>query len=262
MEIFAFFMNFLELPVKVFHDKVDIIDSRYSLCKDATMKPVTDNILNCISKEGDNMVSGVSSNTYTSSTSKASETTEAVSTTSTEAVAENKTETAAVYEKSDATATDNQKDNSAIVAKLKADQESRLDSLKSLVEKMFTKQGETFKWANVNNEDIMNDSEFWNSIREGKFEVDEATVLQAQEDISEDGYWGVNQTSDRLLDFAKALTGGDASKIDLMRESIQKGFDEAKKLWGGELPELSRKTLDATMEKLDKWAAEATGETK
>ena len=64
----------------------------------------------------------------------------------------------------------------------------------------------------------------------------------------------MNQTSDRLVDFAKALTGGDSSKIESMRSAIKKGFEEAKKLWGGELPEISQKTYDATMKKLDEWA--------
>lgn len=199
------------------------------------------------------MISGVSNSTYTTTTAAASTDTKAV-----EKVKEATDDTAAVYEKSDADSVSSagnvKKDNSAIVAKLKADQESRLSSLKSLVEKLITKQGQSFAWANASGEDLMNDSEFWNAIRTGNFEVDEETAAQAREDISEDGYWGVKQTSDRLVDFAKALTGGDSSKIEDMREAIKKGFDEAKKLWGGELPEISKQTYDATMEKLDQWA--------
>lgn len=202
------------------------------------------------------MISGVSNSTYTTATVAASTDTKA-----TEKVKEATDDTAAVYEKSDADSVSSagnvKKDNSAIVAKLKADQESRLSSLKSLVEKLITKQGQSFAWANASGEDLMNDSEFWNAIRTGNFEVDEETAAQAREDISEDGYWGVKQTSDRLVDFAKALTGGDSSKIEDMREAIKKGFDEAKKLWGGELPEISKQTYDATMEKLDQWAKEA-----
>lgn len=202
------------------------------------------------------MISGVSNSTYTTTTAAASTDTKAV-----EKVKEATDDTAAVYEKSDADSVSSagnvKKDNSAIVAKLKADQESRLSSLKSLVEKLITKQGQSFAWANASGEDLMNDSEFWNAIRTGNFEVDEETAAQAREDISEDGYWGVKQTSDRLVDFAKALTGGDSSKIEDMREAIKKGFDEAKKLWGGELPEISKQTYDATMEKLDQWAKEA-----
>lgn len=196
------------------------------------------------------MIQGVSNTTYTpAATDKTAATAANTAATKTD-------DTAAVYEKSTETGSDKTKstDRSAIVAQLKADQEARLNSLKSLVEKVITKQGQTFAWANSSNEDLLNDSSFWNAIRTGNFTVDAETAAQAQADIADDGYWGVNQTSDRLVDFAKALTGGDSSKIESMRSAIKKGFDEAKKLWGGELPEISQKTYDATMKKLDEWA--------
>lgn len=200
------------------------------------------------------MINGVSGSTYTTATAAAANTTATAA-----AAAEKKADdTAAVYEKSNESAkTSGKQDNSAIVAKLKADADARMSSLKSLVEKLFTKQGQTFAWANATNTDLMNDSSFWNAIRTGEYQVDEETAAQAQKDISEDGYWGVKQTSDRMVDFAKALTGGDSSQIEKMRSAIKKGFEEAKKLWGGELPEISQKTYDATMKKLDQWAEEA-----
>ena len=40
------------------------------------------------------------------------------------------------------------------------------------------------------------------------------THSAGQKDIAEDGYWGVEKTSDRILDFAKALSGGDKDKAD------------------------------------------------
>lgn len=200
------------------------------------------------------MIQGVSNSTYTT-TAATTSTTAATASSTTET---KMNDTAAVYEKSSDTAsTTISKDNSAIVAKLKADSEANIASLKSLVEKLFTKQGQTFAWANSTSEDLMNDSSFWNAIRTGNFEADAETIAQAQADIAEDGYWGVEQTSDRMVDFAKALTGGDSSKIEEMRDAIKQGFEEAKKLWGGELPEISQKTYEATMEKLDKWAEEA-----
>ncbi len=53
----------------------------------------------------------------------------------------------------------------------------------------------------------------------------------AQADIAEDGYWGVEQTSDRILDFAKALSGDDPDKADAMLEAFKKGFEQATKSW-------------------------------
>lgn len=168
-----------------------------------------------------------------------------------------KAEVAAVYEKTEEKVDSSKKTytkDTDLIQKLKADADARVAQLKSLVEKLISKQSSTFSVAN------MTEGEFWNTIREGKFEVDEATRKKAQEDISEDGYWGVKQTSERMLSFAKALTGGDPSKAEEMRAAIQKGFKEAEKLWGGELPEISAKTYDAVMKGIDEWIAGAKTE--
>jgi len=86
-------------------------------------------------------------------------------------------------------------------------------------------------------------------------EVDEETKLQAQKDIAEDGYWGVKQTSERTLDFAKALSGGDPAKADLMLEAYKKGFEAAEKAFGGEgkLPQISYDTYDAVIKGFEAW---------
>ena len=83
--------------------------------------------------------------------------------------------------------------------------------------------------------------------------VDQDTILQAQKDIADDGYWGVEQTSDRILDFAKALSGGDSSKAEELLNSFKKGFDQATKAWGDKLPDISQGTYDAVVEKFQKW---------
>lgn len=140
----------------------------------------------------------------------------------------------------------NGKVNGDVIAKLKADADARLSQLKSLVEQLISKQGKV-------NENASIWSQFREGILDGSITVDEATAKQAAEDISEDGYWGVKQTSERILDFAKALTGNDPNKAEAMREAIQKGFKEAAKLWGDELPEISQKTYDAVMKGIDDW---------
>ena len=166
-------------------------------------------------------------------------------------------ETGVVYEPSNATATDAAKaakkytPNTELINKLKADAEARTSQLKSLVEKLMSGQGNAIGTAD----------DMWAFLRTGNFTVDAATKAQAQADIAEDGYWGVEATSDRILDFAKALTGGDPDKIEEMRDAFEKGFKQATKTWGGELPEISQKTYDATMAKFDAWANEANGTT-
>lgn len=162
-----------------------------------------------------------------------------------------------VYEPSKETtqtsAKKNAKVDSETIAKLKADADQRLSQLKGIVEQLITKQGKTSETVSIW-------SQFRQGILDGTITVDEATAKQAQEDISEDGYWGVKQTSERILDFAKALTGGDSSKVEDIRKAIEKGFSEAAKLWGDELPEISQKTHDAVMKGLDEWAKQSTEE--
>ena len=76
----------------------------------------------------------------------------------------------------------------------------------------------------------------------------------AQEAISENGYWGVKQTSQRIVAFGKALVGGDPSRVEEMRDAFIKGYEAATKGWGSALPEISRKTYDAVMKLFDEWA--------
>ena len=140
------------------------------------------------------------------------------------------------------------KQNAELVAKLKADADKHTAQLKSLVEKMMLKQaGASDKYQSI-----------WEFLASGDYTVDPEVAAQAKEDISEDGYWGVEQTSERIISFAKALTGGDPSKIAEMRKAFEKGFSEATKSWGKKLPEISQKTYDAVMTKFDAWEQENT----
>jgi len=142
------------------------------------------------------------------------------------------------------------------IAKLKADADARFSQLRGIVEQLIMKQSKASETVSIW-------EQFKNGVLDGSITVDPATAKQAEEDISEDGYWGVKQTSERILDFAKAISGGDPNKAEEMREAIKKGYESAADLWGGELPELSQKTYDAVMKGIDEWKeqenAAATG---
>lgn len=161
-------------------------------------------------------------------------------------------ESGVVYEKSSDTAakTTGKTSNSAIVSKLKADAEQRTSQMRSLVEKMMTQQGSTIGKAD----------DMWSFLAGGKFTVDAATKAQAQADIAEDGYWGVEQTSDRILDFAKALSGNDPDKADELLEAFKKGYQKATGTWGKQLPDISSRTYDAVVKKFDDWKNGTTTE--
>lgn len=136
--------------------------------------------------------------------------------------------------------------NAAIVAQLKADAEQRAAQLQSIVQQILSKQGNSYGQA----------TDMWQFLASGDYTVDAATKAQAQADIADDGYWGVNKTSDRILDFAKALSGGDPDKMEEMRKAFEKGFKEATSSWGKDLPSISNSTYDAVMDKFDKYAEE------
>ena len=157
---------------------------------------------------------------------------------------------AAVYEKSSddkSLTTDNYKksDRTALIQQLKADQEKMISNLMDIVMKTISGQGSTFA--------IATQDDMWKFLAEGKYTADEETVKKAQEDISEDGYWGVNQTSDRIVDFAIALSGGDSSKAEVLLDAFKKGYEQATGTWGKDLPDISSKTYDAVLDKFEQW---------
>lgn len=127
-------------------------------------------------------------------------------------------------------------ERSNLVAKLQSDQEARQNQLMNLVQQLFNKQATTYGQS----------SDMWSFLASGKFTVDAATKAQAQADIAEDGYYGVKQTSERMFEFAMALTGGDVDKMKEMQAAVEKGYKQAEKTWGGNLPDISKQTLDAT----------------
>lgn len=154
-------------------------------------------------------------------------------------------DTAAVYEKSDSTEVPKKsyKTDTVTIERLKAETDRRTQNLRNLVEKLLTKQGKTFNDA----------TDIYALLREGKVQVDPETKAQAQKDIADDGYWGVKQTSERMVSFAKALTGGDPSKADEMIAAVKKGFEQATKAWGGALPDICKQTLDTAISELEAW---------
>ncbi len=174
-----------------------------------------------------------------------------------ETAAPAKEDTGAVYEKGASVKEDsakqiyNKPDYKKIADQLKADAETRRMQMVNLVSETLKKQGSTQNIVDLFNGNVEKGKGL-KSIYEN-MNVDQATIDQAKKDISEDGYWGVEQTSDRLVDFAIAISGNDTSKADILMDAVKKGFQQATKAWGDELPDISKRTLDATMEKMEQW---------
>lgn len=145
---------------------------------------------------------------------------------------------AAVYEKTESKETSHVYDKNTI-ARLKRDSQQAHAHLIRLVEDMLRRQGKTLN--------LLGDDEI--------VEVDETARQEAAALIGPDGPLGAEAVSQRLVDFAIAISGGDKSKADTLRASIEQGFKEAEKILG-ELPEISKETYKLTMEKFDAWVNE------
>jgi len=85
-------------------------------------------------------------------------------------------------------------------------------------------------------------------------EVTDEMRAEAAEMVAEGGYFSIEETAARILDFAVALTGGDPSRIEVMRNAVERGFAQAERMFGGELPEISHRTREAVMNGFDEWA--------
>ncbi len=121
------------------------------------------------------------------------------------------------------------------------DEESRYGLLRELVTNLLREQGLT------------------TLVVDGETEIDlpALTPEEASELVADDGYFGVEQTSERIFQFAVGIAGGDPARIDAIKEGIDRGFQEALEAFNGYLPDISYETYDAVMEKLDNWVAES-----
>lgn len=139
------------------------------------------------------------------------------------------------FQKSNTYAVDRDKINA-----MKADLSNNVSAFKQMVQNLFKRQGT-----------------YSNSAMGKLLNIDKSTQLKAQEAISEDGEWGVTKTADRILDFAKALSGGDPSKIAVLKNAVEKGFAAAGKAWGGKMPDITQQTYKRVMDGFDAWENES-----
>ena len=149
-----------------------------------------------------------------------------------------KSEPAAVYEKSQPEDKTYAYDR-ASVERLKKESDNVQGQLKQMVADMLRRQGSSLDLlkAGLN------------------IKVDDTARAEANKLIGPDGPLGVEAMSDTIVNFAKAVSGGDKGKLDTLIGAIDKGFREAERILGG-LPEISQQTYSRIMEKLDDWKNE------
>lgn len=138
-------------------------------------------------------------------------------------------------------------DRSKLVESLKADLDNQMSRFTNMMTQTFQKQGITAASLEGDN--------FWKFMASGNYTVDAKTQAEAKEAISEDGFWGVKQTSQRIFDFAAALAGDDVETMKKMQAAVEKGFEQAGAAWGGELPSICGDTHTAVGKLFDEYYA-------
>ena len=128
------------------------------------------------------------------------------------------------------------------INKLVVDNEKRISDFKELIRKMVAKQGEK---SNL-------------TLMGQKLNVSVEDSQKAQTAIAEGGEYSVDAVAGRIMDMAKALCGGDKSKIPVLRKAVQEGFKSAGLEFndGAGLPDICNKTYDEIMKRFDDWEKE------
>lgn len=135
--------------------------------------------------------------------------------------------------------------NAAVVGNLMNENEDIQGTVNELITNLLQRQGYTEE-----------------QIKAGDFDdvdVDEIAREEAAKLIGPGGMLSPENVSDRIVNFAIGVFGGDKSKIDIIRSSIDRGFGEAEKILG-ELADVSKETYQMIQDKLNEWINE--GETE
>lgn len=128
------------------------------------------------------------------------------------------------------------------INKLIEDNERRINDFKESIRKMITKQGET---SNL-------------TLFGKNLTVSVEDSQKAAQSIAPGGEFSVDAVATRIMDMAFALSGGDKSKISLLRNAVAKGFEAAGLEFnnGSGLPEICNQTYDEVMKRFDEWEKE------
>lgn len=161
---------------------------------------------------------------------------------------------ASAAEKQGATSDKNVKSNNykVDVDALIEENNQRIQNFQKMLMSMITKQGEKSNTAFGNNS---TEKTFSVSIFGHNVNATQADIDAAKASIAEGGEWSVNAVADRIMNFAYALSGGDESKIQLLKDAALKGFYEA----GFDpedrstMPEITGQTYDEVVSRFEDW---------
>lgn len=129
------------------------------------------------------------------------------------------------------------------ISVLRRQAEQTNENLRKMVEELILKQGKDYRAFRAKG--------FSDKDGTNKTGIEGARLA-----ISDDGEFGVKAVSDRLVDFAISVSGGDKTKFSELKTAIKNGFAAARETLGGYLPDICLDTYNETMRKLEAWANE------
>lgn len=94
------------------------------------------------------------------------------------------------------------------------------------------------------------------STGESQIDLETLTPDEATELVSDDGYFGVKNTAQRIFDFAVGIAGDDPTRLDAVVKGVVDGFAQAEEAWGGTLPDISYDTRDTLVTMLEEWSGQ------
>lgn len=86
--------------------------------------------------------------------------------------------------------------------------------------------------------------------------ITELSASEAKELVSENGFFGIIETSNRVSSFVFNMAEDNIEALEEAKKGIIRGFEEAEKMWGGKLPDLSYETQERTLKIIDEKIAE------
>lgn len=89
--------------------------------------------------------------------------------------------------------------------------------------------------------------------------IGDLSPQEASDLISDNGYFGIDNTANRIADFVINGAGGDAEKMRSGLEGVKEGFAQAEALWGQVLPDISQQTMDKTLDRINQAIMELSG---
>jgi hypothetical protein len=125
--------------------------------------------------------------------------------------------------------------------KIKGKSENEIKAFEKFIDKIFSYQGNHA----IGTEKLIAKIKIKLNSKENS-EIELNSEENSEIEIS--GYWSAEETSQRILEFAKKISGNNPEKFDMLTGAFKQGFEESKKCFGGELPEVCNNTYDLVIQ--------------